>query len=154
MSDLNMIWKNVDYDESYLEYKSKEFGESKLITKLLLNRGITQKDEVDKFLNPESQEMYDPYLFEDMDKVVSRVIEAKISKEKIVVFGDYDVDGISGTSYLIIVLRRLGMNVDYNIPNRAHQGAKKTKQYLGFLKKKNAKLVITVDTSIGSNEEL
>lgn len=55
-----MIWKNVDYDESYLEYKSKEFGESKLITKLLLNRGITQKDEVDKFLNPESQEMYDP----------------------------------------------------------------------------------------------
>ena len=149
-----MIWKNVDYDESYLEYKSKEFGESKLITKLLLNRGITQKDEVDKFLNPESQEMYDPYLFEDMDKVVSRVIEAKISKEKIVVFGDYDVDGISGTSYLIIVLRRLGMNVDYFIPNRAHQGAKITKQFLGFLKKKNAKLVITVDTSIGSNEEL
>ncbi|MFZ1248547.1 MAG: single-stranded-DNA-specific exonuclease RecJ, partial [Leptotrichiaceae bacterium] len=95
-----MIWKNADYDESYLEYKSKEFGESKLITKLLLNRGITQKDEVDKFLNPESQEMYDPYLFEDMDKAVNRVIEAKTLKEKIVVFGDYDVDGISGTSYL------------------------------------------------------
>ena len=51
MSDLDMIWKNVDYDESYLEYESKEFAESKLITKLLLNRRITQKDEVDKFLN-------------------------------------------------------------------------------------------------------
>ena len=57
-----MIWKNVDYDESYLEYKSKEFGESKLITKLLLNRGITQKDEVDKFLNPESQEIHRKFI--------------------------------------------------------------------------------------------
>ena len=149
-----MIWKNLDYDESYLDHKSIEFGESKLITKLLLNRGITQKDEVDKFLNPENQDIHNPFLFEDMEKVVTRIMEAKRLREKIVIFGDYDVDGVSGTSYLIIVLRKLGINIDYYIPNRAHQGSKITKQFMNFIKKKKAKLVITVDTSISSNEEL
>ncbi len=149
-----MKWKKIKYDDEYLNYKSKEFGESRLITKLLLNRRISNKLDVEKFLNFEKQDFHDPFLFENMERTVNRLVEAKKNKEKIVIFGDYDVDGISGTAYLTLVLRKIGFNVDYFIPDRAHEESKMTKQFLKYLNKKNVKLLITVDTSIGSEEEL
>ena len=89
-----------------------------------------------------------------MHEVVERILDAKKRKEKIVIYGDYDVDGISGTAYLVLVFRKLGLNVDYYIPNRAHEGVGINKNLIKYLSKKNAKLFITVDTGIGSKEEL
>ena len=149
-----MKWELKKHDKNYLALKSKEFNESELITGLLLNRGISTKEEVEKFLNTSENELYSPFLFENMNEVVERILEAKRNREKIVVYGDYDVDGISGTAYLVLIFRKLGLNVDYYIPNRAHEGVGINKNLIKYLSKRNTKLFITVDTGIGSREEL
>jgi single-stranded-DNA-specific exonuclease recJ len=147
-------WKLKNYNSNYLISKSKEFQESKLITKLLLNRGITTPEKVEEFLNPSEKDLYSPFLFEEMREVVDRILRAKNNREKVVIYGDYDVDGISGTAYLVIILRKLGMDVDYYIPNRAHEGVGINKSLIRYLKKRNAKLFITVDITINDRNEI
>ncbi len=149
-----MKWELKSYDKNYLVSKSSEFGESKLISRLLLNRGINTKEKVQKFLNSDKKDIHNPFLFEDMENAVKRIQKAGKNKEKIIIYGDYDVDGISGVAYLVIMLRRLGLNVDYYIPNRVHKGTGINKHVLSFLKKWDAKLFITVDTSINNLEEM
>ncbi len=149
-----MKWEIKSYSKDYLSLKKKEFNESELITRLLLNRGINTKEGVEKFLNISEKELYSPFLFEEMHKVVNRILESKEKKEKIMVYGDYDVDGISGTAYLVIVLKKLGLNVDYYIPNRAHEGIGINRSLIKYLQKKNVKLFITVDTSINIQSEM
>ncbi len=149
-----MKWELKPYNEDYISLKKREFGEGELITRLLLNRGITSKEEVEKFLNISEKELYSPFLFEQMHSVVDRIMEAKEKKEKVIIYGDYDVDGISGTAYLVIVLRKLGINVDYYIPNRAHEGVDINRNLIKYLQKRNVSLFITVDTNITSREEM
>lgn len=149
-----MKWELKSYDKNYLVSKSSEFGESRLISRLLLNRGINTKEKVQKFLNSDKEDIHNPFLFEDMENAVKRIQKAGKNKEKIIVYGDYDVDGISGVAYLVMMLRKLGLNVDYYIPNRVHKGAGINKHVLTFLKKRDAKLFITVDTSINNLEEI
>ncbi|WP_082729416.1 single-stranded-DNA-specific exonuclease RecJ [Leptotrichia sp. oral taxon 847] len=149
-----MKWELKKYDIKYLMSKSSEFGESKLITRLLLNRGIDTRKKVEKFLNTSENDLLDPFLFENMEKVVERIKLAKLKKEKVVIYGDYDVDGISGVAYLVIMLRKLGLNVDYYIPNRVHEGFGINKSTLNFLKRRDTKLFITVDISINSRKEI
>ena len=152
--NLVMKWELKSYDKNYLVSKSSEFGESRLISRLLLNRGINTKEKVQKFLNSDKEDIHNPFLFEDMENAVKRIQKAGKNKEKIIVYGDYDVDGISGVAYLVMMLRKLGLNVDYYIPNRVHKGAGINKHVLTFLKKRDAKLFITVDTSIINLEEI
>ena len=149
-----MKWKLKNYNSNYLISKSKEFQESRLITKLLLNRGITTPEKVEEFLNPSEKDLYSPFLFEEMREVVDRILRAKNNREKVVIYGDYDVDGISGTAYLVIILRKLGMDVDYYIPNRAHEGVGINKSLIRYLKKRNTKLFITVDITINDRNEI
>ena len=149
-----MKWKLKNYNSNYLISKSKEFQENKLITKLLLNRGITTPEKVEEFLNPSEKDLYSPFLFEEMREVVDRILRAKNNREKVVIYGDYDVDGISGTAYLVIILRKLGMDVDYYIPNRAHEGVGINKSLIRYLKKRNTKLFITVDITINDRNEI
>jgi len=147
-------WEMKNYDKNYLISKSREFGESELITRLLLNRDINTKEEVEKFLNSDENDLLNPFLFEQMDKVTDRIIRARKNKEKIVIYGDYDVDGISAAAYLVIVFRKLGMNVDYYIPNRAHEGVGINRNLIKYMTKRNTGLFISVDTSIASVEEI
>ncbi|ASQ48962.1 single-stranded-DNA-specific exonuclease RecJ [Leptotrichia sp. oral taxon 498] len=149
-----MKWELKKYDIKYLAKKSSEFSKSKLITRLLLNRGIDTRKKVEKFLNTSENDLLDPFLFENMEKVVERIKVAKLKKEKIVIYGDYDVDGISGVAYLVIMLRKLGLNIDYYIPNRVHEGFGINRSTLNFLKRRDTKLFITVDISINSREEI
>ena len=149
-----MKWQLKKYDIKYLTKKSSEFSKSKLITRLLLNRGIDTRKKVEKFLNTSENDLLDPFLFENMEKVVERIKVAKLKKEKIVIYGDYDVDGISGVAYLVIMLRKLGLNIDYYIPNRVHEGFGINRSTLNFLKRRDTKLFITVDISINSREEI
>ena len=149
-----MKWELKKYDIKYLTKKSSEFSKSKLITRLLLNRGIDTRKKVEKFLNTSENDLLNPFLFENMEKVVERIKVAKLKKEKIVIYGDYDVDGISGVAYLVIMLRKLGLNIDYYIPNRVHEGFGINRSTLNFLKRRDTKLFITVDISINSREEI
>lgn len=149
-----MKWEQKTYNYKYLSKKAYEFKENRLITSLLLNRNITTKKEVDKFLNSNKEDFHNPFLFEDMNKVVDRILKAKEKNEKITIYGDYDVDGISATAYLVIVLRKLGIRVDYYTPSRSHEGTAITQKMIEVLQKRGTKLFITVDTSIATREEV
>lgn len=148
-----MEWELKYYNRHYLEQKKAEFGENELITRLLLNRKINKRKKVDKFLNSDERDFYSPFLFENMNEVVNKILKTKKNKEKITIFGDYDVDGTSGTAYLVIVLRKLGLNVDYYILNRSYNGSKINDYVIKQLQKRKTKILLTVDTSITCKKE-
>ena len=79
-----MKWELKNYDEDYLRFKSEEFQENELITKLLLNRNINSKEEVEKFLSSGEENLHSPFLFEHMNEVVERILLARNNKEKVI----------------------------------------------------------------------
>ncbi|MBN1351545.1 single-stranded-DNA-specific exonuclease RecJ [candidate division KSB1 bacterium] len=121
---------------------------SKLLAKLLVYRKITEPDRAQEFLNPQLENLHDPFLMRDMDKAVERIREALSRGEKILVYGDEDVDGISSTALLVDALRDLMGDVKYIIPNKAHDGVGLRKKYIDRAKAEGISLIITVDCGI------
>ena len=106
------------------------------------NRNITD----DIFFSPSLSDLHDPYLMPDMEKAVKRILEAREKKERVVIFGDYDVDGVSSTAILFRFLtEELGMEVSYRLPHRVHDGYGLKSYFFDELAEKYVKLVITVD---------
>jgi len=95
---------------------------SPLLTQCLLNRGLSEPEALDKFLQPRLKNLQDPFLLPDMGTAVERLLRAREQSERLVIFGDYDVDGVSSTALLIEVLRRLGWQPDYYLPHRMDEG--------------------------------
>lgn len=89
---------------------------------MLINRGCNTEEKIEKFLNPTRKDFYDPYLLKDMEKAVERIIKAIKNKEKTIIYGDYDADGITSITVLKKFLNQRGLNVDYHIPNRLEEG--------------------------------
>ena len=88
---------------------------------LLANRHLDPAD-LDSFFAPQISDLHDPYLMPDMDKAVKRILIAREKKERIVIFGDYDVDGVSSTAILVKFLSEIGCLVSYRLPHRVHDG--------------------------------
>ena len=88
---------------------------------LLANRRLDPAD-LSSFFDPQISDLHDPYLMPDMDKAVKRILEAREKKERIVIFGDYDVDGVSSTAILVRFLTEIGCLVSYRLPHRVHDG--------------------------------
>ena len=106
------------------------------------NRNITDE----RFFSPSLSDLHDPYLMPDMEKAVKRILEARDKKERVVIFGDYDVDGVSSTAILFRFLtEELDMEVSYRLPHRVHDGYGLKSYFFDELAEKNVKLVITVD---------
>jgi len=97
------------------------------------------------FFDPHITDLHDPYLMPDMEKSVQRILEALEKKERIVIFGDYDVDGVSSTAMLVRFLSEIGCEVSYRLPHRVHDGYGLKSYFFDELAEKNVKLVITVD---------
>jgi single-stranded-DNA-specific exonuclease len=95
---------------------------SPLLTQCLLNRGLSEPDLISAFLQPRLKQLADPFLLPDMGVAVERLLRARERREALVVFGDYDVDGVTSTALLLEVLRPLGWNVDYYLPHRVEEG--------------------------------
>ncbi|MEG0584252.1 MAG: single-stranded-DNA-specific exonuclease RecJ, partial [Cetobacterium sp.] len=127
---------------------------SNLLANLLLNKGFVEKDEVESFLNPNISKLRNPFGFEKMDEVVEKIISIKNKKQKLFIYGDYDVDGITAAAFLVLVFREIGIDVDYYIPNRMEEGYGLDKKTINYIHSKKGKLVITVDTGINSMEDL
>ncbi|WP_180270663.1 single-stranded-DNA-specific exonuclease RecJ [Sporanaerobium hydrogeniformans] len=123
-----------------------------LVEEILYRRGLQDKEEIANFLAPTKESLYSPYLLKDMEKAVERLIHAKEKKEQVVVYGDYDVDGITSTSILYLFLKEIGYKVSYYIPNRQVEGYGLNKEALAKINT-YAQLVITVDTGIAANRE-
>ena len=126
---------------------------SPIVASVLWHRGIRTKKDAMDFLYPERVSFGDPFLMRDMDLAVSRIIEAIDRRERIVVYGDYDVDGISATAVLLHNLRKLGANADFYIPNRMTEGYGLNRNALEMLAP-NSDLLISVDCGIASVKDV
>jgi single-stranded-DNA-specific exonuclease len=133
---------------------SKELGVSKILAQVLINRNIKSASEADKFLNVSLKDMHDPYSFKGMHKAVELIREARKNKDKVMVFGDYDADGITSLALLKNTLKDFGLQVVYYLPHRIKEGYGLTKNILHTVKENNAKLLITVDCGTSNHKEI
>lgn len=128
---------------------------SKIVAQLLSNRGITDPEEAKEFLNISKEQLSSPYEFEDMPKVVERVKQAVEKQEHIVVYGDFDADGITGTSILYKALKYIGANVTFYVPERIGEGhGMNTASILKLISARQAKLIITTDCGVSNFQEI
>ena len=151
----NPIWDVVPVpDSSTVRDMSEALELPPAIVKILLNRGFDSPETVEKFLNPQLSDLRDPFLLLGMDKAMERVTKALLANERIVIYGDYDVDGITATSLLYIIFNKLGAQVDYFLPNRLVEGYGLSVDGINEVKKQGADLIITVDTGINAIDEV
>lgn len=149
----NNIWENQTVSQTDIKHYSNLFNTEPLITKLLLDRGLKSRQEVEAFLWPSMNDLHNPFLLKDMGLAVDRIQEAISKGEKICLYGDYDVDGITSISILIHYFRSLNIEVDYYIPDRHDEGYGISKVGLETLKNRGIQLVITVDCGITAVDE-
>ena len=138
---------------TYRWRKESDSAGRNIIERILSNRGVCKKEEIQSFLNPNRQELHSPYLLNDMDKAVARIVEMQEQKKHLVIYGDYDVDGITSTSVLYMFLKSMDYDVSYYIPNRQTEGYGLNKEAIAKINE-YADLIITVDTGIAAVEEL
>lgn len=147
-------WTYRKLDGTKVLNLSMGLGVTETISKVLLNRGIDQTAQAKKFLNASLENLYDPFLLKDMTKVARRIERAIITKEKICIYGDYDVDGIASTSILLKYFKSINHPAIYYIPNRLEEGYGLNKEAITKLAQNGTKLIITVDCGITSHEEV
>lgn len=146
-------WIYPNYDENFLK-ELESYSISKNIAKILNARNITDMTSVKKYFSDEYEEGYDPFLMHDMQKAVDRINEAIENEEKILVYGDYDADGITSTVLLVETLISMGANVSSYIPNRFEEGYGPNKEAFTKIINSGITLIITVDNGIAGVEEV
>ena len=151
---MNKKWEVNKYNENEVNELLKECNISRLLAILLCSRGIVAKEQVDLYLSPTRKDFYNPFLMPDMQKAVDRIINAIKNKEKVIIYGDYDVDGITSTTVLKQFLAERGLIVDWYIPNRLNEGYGLNKNAIKEINDKGYKLIITVDCGISALEEI
>ncbi|MGB8815929.1 MAG: single-stranded-DNA-specific exonuclease RecJ [Minisyncoccia bacterium] len=137
-----------------IEEKMKFGDYPELLSLLLLSRGMKSKEEADDFLNPDFEKNHDPFLMKDMEKTVVRMKKVIDKNEKVVIFSDYDADGISGAVVLYDFFEKIGFkNFENYIPHRVMEGFGLNKDAVEEFSKKDVKLIITIDCGIADVEE-
>ncbi|MGL5712450.1 MAG: single-stranded-DNA-specific exonuclease RecJ, partial [Paraclostridium sp.] len=127
---------------------------SKEISQILKNRGVNSQKDSEIFMNPSLGYLRDPFLMKDMDKAVKRIKEAISNNEKIWIYGDYDVDGVSSTSILCIYFNSINCPVNYYIPNRLEEGYGINEDAIKLINEQGCNLIISVDCGITSVKEV
>jgi single-stranded-DNA-specific exonuclease len=133
---------------------ASELSISKVLAQILLNRGINSVKDASGFLDSKAGQLLDPYSFKDMEKAVGIVKKAAGQKERLMVFGDYDVDGITALALLEDVLKKLGIDCMHYLPHRIKEGYGLSKNIARTAKQHNVKVVITVDCGISNHKEI
>lgn len=134
--------------DSRCEELARSLKVSPLLAQVLINRGITDSDSANVFLRPKLTELIDPLKMPGIEPAVERIKQAVVNKEKITIYGDYDVDGITGVAILWDILRLLGADVDYYIPHRIEEGYGLNVEAVRTLAESGSKLLITVDCGV------
>ncbi len=151
---MNKKWEYYNSDEKKIKEISEKFEISELLATVLVNRDITDDEDIKVFLNPTRNDFHDPYLMPDMKIAVDRIIEGIKKQEKIMIYGDYDVDGITSITVLSKFLKELGLNVGTYIPNRLDEGYGLNQEAIKQIADEGYKLIITVDCGISGTEEV
>ncbi len=134
---------------------TKEYNLSSTVLDILFARGIDTKEKIEDFLNPSEKDFHDPFLLKDMDRAVARINKALNNDERVLIFGDYDVDGVSASAILIKYFASRDFFVDYYLPNRYIDGYGLTCEVIDKVKEKyDPSLIITVDCGISCYKEV
>ena len=133
---------------------AKEIGISPILCRLLQERGITSAAEAKRFFRPQLNELHDPFLMNDMNIAVERLNQAMGRKERILIYGDYDVDGTTAVALVYKFLQQFYSNIDYYIPDRYNEGYGVSKQGIDYAYDTGVKLVIVLDCGIKAVEEI
>lgn len=133
---------------------SKELNISPILGQLLTERGIKTAEEAKKFFRPSLTELHDPFLFKDMEKAVDRLNQALGRKERILVYGDYDVDGCTAVALVYKSLQQFYSNIDYYIPDRYEEGYGVSVKGIDYAYETGVKLVIVLDCGIKAVDEI
>ena len=148
-------WEYRELDDEKINSIASKFGVPKLLATVLVSRGIVDDEEIKVFLKPTRNDFHDPYLMPDMEKAVDRIVNAIESQEKVIIYGDYDVDGITSITVLKKFLKNsCGLDVGYYIPNRLNEGYGLNNGAIDKIKKDGYSLIITVDCGISCFEEV
>ena len=140
--------------EQQAQELAKGLNISPILGQLLVNRGITDVWEARRFFHPQLNELLDPFLFRDMDKAVERLNRALAQKERIMVYGDYDVDGCTAVALVYKFLEQYYSNLDYYIPDRYEEGYGVSVQGIDYAYETGVKLVIVLDCGIKAVETI
>ena len=150
---MNKKWQIYETDTEETKRIAEKYKINKLLASIIANRKIKDED-IEKFLHPTRQNFHDPFLMPDMNIAVERIIKAIENNEKTIIYGDYDVDGITSITVLRSFLEDRGLHVDSYIPNRLEEGYGLNKPAIEKIAKENYTLMITVDTGISGIEEI
>ncbi len=132
----------------------KEIGISPILAKLLLERGITSAADAKRFFHPQLSELHDPFLMKDMDIAVERLNKAMGRKERVIIYGDYDVDGTTAVALVYKFLQQFYSNIDYYIPDRYNEGYGVSVQGIDYAAETDVKLIIVLDCGIKAVNEI
>ena len=151
---MKKIWKTKPVNPAIQNALSQELNISKITAQLLSNRGIDSAKEAGEFIACSLSSCHDPFLMKDMDKAVRRIKSAVLNKDKILVYGDYDVDGMTGVTVLYTALKNLGAIVETYIPNRLEEGYGLNVAAIKKAHRDGVSLIVTVDCGISSFREI
>jgi len=150
-----MNWKiEENKDPQAIEQLSKELNVDKVISSMLIKRGIKTFNQAKDFFRPNIKQLHDPFLMKDMDKAVSRILQAIEEKESIMIFGDYDVDGTSSVALLSSFLNEIGADLSTYIPDRNNEGYGISLKAIDLAKKNKETLIIALDCGIKANDQI
>ena len=144
--------KWVAYNKSYelTEQLKSTFNISEMLARTLINRGIDDIEKAERFIKADINDLHDAFLMTDMEKAIDRILVAIEENEKICIYGDYDVDGITSTALCVNILRKLEADVMYYIPIRADEGYGLNHEAIDYIAEQGVNLIITVDCGIRS----
>jgi single-stranded-DNA-specific exonuclease len=143
-------WKILDAEPTKINALQESLKIHPVICKILVERGIETYDTARNFFRPSLADLHDPWLMKDMDKAVARILAAIDNKEKILVFGDYDVDGTTAVACMYQFLKKVYTNIDFYIPHRYREGYGVSKAGIDFARENNFSLIISLDCGIKS----
>ena len=151
---MNKKWEFFNSDKEKIDELVTNLGISELLATVLVNRGIVDEEEIKIFLNPTRSDFHNPYLMPDMEIAVDRIIKAIETNEKVMIYGDYDVDGITSITVLKKFLKERGLEAGHRIPNRLKEGYGLNENAIKEIAEERYKLIITVDCGISGNNEI
>ena len=146
-------WQIYESNNEKIEEISRKYNLNKLLATILVNRNI-EENQIEIYLNPNRKNFHDPFLMPDMEIAVNRILKAMENKEKIIIYGDYDVDGITSITVLKSFLKDRGIDVDQYIPNRLEEGYGLNNPAVKKIAEQGYDLMITVDRGISRIEEI
>ncbi len=145
-----------DYNQKDIDEISKKFNLSDISSRILLNRNLRTFDEIEEFLDPDYKYFEDAEKYKDVQKSALRILEAVKNNEHMVVYGDYDVDGVTSICQFVILLRKAGASIEYYVPEREAEGYGISSDFVELLRNNSIKasLIITVDCGIAEIEKI